>query len=35
MDQTVELVLAEYERRAADEARLMHADPAEFGQAHR
>ena len=32
MDRTVELVLAEYERRAADEARLMHADPAEFGR---
>ena len=32
MDQSVELVLSEYERRAADEARLMHADPAEFGR---
>jgi hypothetical protein len=30
MDQSVELVLAEYERRAVDEARLMQADPAEF-----
>src|SRR5678816_4390755 len=32
MEKTVELVLTEYERRAADEARLMHADPAEFGR---
>jgi predicted O-methyltransferase YrrM len=32
MDKTVELVLAEYERRAENEARLMHADPAEFGR---
>lgn len=27
----LEEVLAEYERRAADEARLMHSDPAAFG----
>jgi len=32
MDKTVELILAEYERRSAEEARLMHADPAEFGR---
>jgi len=32
MEKTVELVLTEYERRAADEARLMHADPAEFSR---
>jgi predicted O-methyltransferase YrrM len=32
MDQSVELILAEYERRAADEARFMHANPEEFGK---
>jgi len=32
MDKTVKLVLAEYERRAADEALLMHSNPAEFGR---
>jgi hypothetical protein len=33
MEKTVELVLTEYERRAADEARLMHADPRRVRQA--
>jgi len=32
MDKSVELILAEYERRSADEAKLMHDDPAEFGR---
>ena len=32
MDQAVETVLAAYERRAAEETRLMQKDPAEFGK---
>jgi predicted O-methyltransferase YrrM len=32
MDSAVQVVLAEYERRAADEWRLMQADPADFGR---
>ena len=32
MDKTIETILAEYERRAAEEAVLMHSNPAEFGK---
>jgi predicted O-methyltransferase YrrM len=32
VDKTMELVLAEYERRAEEEARFMHSNPAEFGK---
>jgi predicted O-methyltransferase YrrM len=32
MDPTVEQILAEYERRSADEAKIMHSQPEEFAR---
>ena len=32
MDPTVELILAEYERRSVDEAKIMHSQPEEFAR---
>ena len=35
MDPTIEQILAEYERRSADEAKIVHSQPEEFGTPYR